>query len=129
MGGDTLNAGSFGIGLDQLPDHLLRQDRAAHSVGTIHRPEYEAVIDSGCGCPGVNRHFHPGHWNRSDSTVLACEVHDAPSPVALLNVCERERRYFGAAETAADEDRQDGPVAQALRRGGIGRAQECLSTF
>jgi hypothetical protein len=58
---------------------------------------------------------------------LADEVHDAPAAVARLNMFERKRRDFGPPKPAAQEDREDRPVAQALIGGGIWRVQKRLA--
>jgi hypothetical protein len=42
--------------------------------------------------------------------VLANEIHNAPSPIALLDVSERERGHFGSPEAAAQKNGQDGAI-------------------
>jgi hypothetical protein len=61
-----------------------------------------------------------------DAPMLSDEVHDAPPPVPLLDVPERERRHFGPAKAAAEEHRQNSPVAQTFGRGCVRRVQQLL---
>ena len=45
--------------------------------------------------------------------MLADEIDDAPASVALLDVCESERCDLGPSKTAAEQDGENGAVAQA----------------
>ena len=58
--------------------------------------------------------------------MFAHEVYNAPATIPLLDVCDRERRYLGTPESAAEENSQDGAIAQPLYRGDIRRAEERL---
>jgi L-ascorbate metabolism protein UlaG (beta-lactamase superfamily) len=58
--------------------------------------------------------------------MLANEIHDAPTPVALLDVGDGERRHFGPAEAAAEEHRQDCAVAQPLGSGDVRGVEQRL---
>jgi hypothetical protein len=66
------------------------------------------------------------HRNRPHATMLSDEIHNAPPPVALLDMPESERRHLRPPESAAEEDRQDGAVAQALRGRRVRRIHQCL---
>jgi hypothetical protein len=102
------NAGEASIGrilLDHLPDDLFGHGLALYPVASIHRAEYAAVGQAGRGGPGVDRHLDPRrHWNGAHAAVLANEIDDASAPIALLDVCERERRYLGTPEPASKEN-------------------------
>jgi hypothetical protein len=124
---DAGNAGCVCVGLDQLPDDLFRQDLAAGSVCAINGPEHAPVCQHGSRSPGIDRRFHPvRHWGSTDPAVLANEIHDAPTTVALLNMSECEGRHLGSSQAAAQKDGYDGPIPQPLGGRGIGRAQERL---
>ena len=58
--------------------------------------------------------------------MLSDQVDDAPAPVALLEMPERERGHFGPTETAAEKDRQNGAIAQPADCRDVGRAQKGL---
>jgi hypothetical protein len=58
--------------------------------------------------------------------MLSDEVHDAPPPVALLDVNDGECRHLGPPQAAAQEHRQDGAVAEALGRGCVWCIQQRL---
>ena len=75
--------------------------------------------------PEVDRLLHPGrHRHRADAAVLAVKVDEHPAAVALLNVLDRKRRGFGAAQPAADQQGQDGAIAPAFEGRGIGCVDE-----
>lgn len=59
--------------------------------------------------------------------MLPNQIHDAPTAIPLLDIAHRERRHFGAPQSAAQEHRQDRPVTEPLGRGDVGRVQEPLS--
>jgi hypothetical protein len=47
--------------------------------------------------PRIDRYFHPGrHRSSAYEAVLSYEINNAPAAVALLDVCECERRHFGS---------------------------------
>jgi hypothetical protein len=54
--------------------------------------------------------------------MLANEVNDTPTTVALLDMRERERRHFGPPQTAAEKDGKNRAVAQASNGSDVGRA-------
>jgi len=58
--------------------------------------------------------------------MLSAEIHDATSTISLLNMVDGERRYFGTLEPAAQGDRQDRAVPQALGGGDVWSVQELL---
>jgi len=55
--------------------------------------------------------------------VLAYKIDDALAAIALLDVCERERRHFGPSETTTEEHGQNGAIAQPFYRRDIRRAE------
>ena len=58
--------------------------------------------------------------------MLAHKIDDALAAIALLDVCERERRPLRLSEATAQEDGQYRAVAQALYRRRIRRAEQRL---
>ena len=94
-----------GIPLQHLPDDLFGHDLALYLVASIHGAEYAAIRQPARGSPGVYCDFHPGrHRHGTDAVVLADKVDNAPAPVALLDVCKRERRHFRSPQSAAEEN-------------------------
>jgi hypothetical protein len=84
------------VWLEELPDYLLGHSLSLDLVRAIHGPKYVALRHSGRLRPGVDCNLHPGrHRNSTHAAVLADEIHDAPSTVALLNVFERKRSHLG----------------------------------
>jgi len=59
--------------------------------------------------------------------MLADQVDDAPTAVPLLDVFHRQVRQFGSAQSAPEQGREHGTVAQSLLRPHIRRVQERLS--
>ena|SRR5947208_13243962 len=102
------DAGDASIGrilLEHLPDHLFGHGLALYLVASIHRAEYAAVGQAGCGGPGVDSYLHPGRYrHRANAAMLPDKIDDAPATIALLDVCDRQRRYLGTPEPAAEED-------------------------
>src|ERR1017187_6618974 len=127
MRSDARNTRRRRVPLEELPNHLLAQTDALHFAGAVHRAEYKSVSDTSRGSPRIYRHLYPRwHWYRPHAAMLANEVHNAPSSVALLDVGDCERSHLGPPEPAAQEHRQGRPVAQALGRGGIRGVQQLL---
>jgi hypothetical protein len=56
--------------------------------------------------------------------VLADQVDDHPAAIALLDVGQGERGDLRALEAAAEQDGQDGAMAQALERGWVGGVEQ-----
>ena len=95
MGGNPRNTGGFRISLQELPDNLFAQTDALRPARSIHRAEYASIDDPGCSGPRVGRHFHPRwHRDRSDPSMFTAEIHDAPTPVPLLDVADRKCRHL-----------------------------------
>jgi hypothetical protein len=89
------NARRIGVGFDELPDDLLRQDLAAGSVCAINGPEHAPVCQHGGRSPCIDRERHPvRHRSGTDPAMLAYKIDNAPTTIALLNVCERECRHL-----------------------------------
>jgi hypothetical protein len=58
--------------------------------------------------------------------VLADEIHDAPTTIALLNVLERKRRHLGPPQPTAQKHHEDGAVAKPRFRRSIPSVQRRL---
>ena len=113
MGCKTRNADRFGIRFHYLPDNFFAHDFTEQLICAIHRPEYVPRTQPGRSGPCINRNFDPRwHRRRTHPAVFADQVNDAPAAIALLKVSKRERGNLGPAETAAEEDSQNGAVAQ-----------------
>ena len=83
--------------------------------------------DAGGVAPEVDRLLDPGRdGDRAQAAVLAAQIDDHPAAVALLDVVDRQRHGFAAAQAAADEQRQQGAIAFAFQGGGIGAVDERL---
>jgi hypothetical protein len=84
------DAGDASIGciaLEHLPDDLSGHGLALYFIASIHGAEYAAIGQASGGSPGVDCDFHPGrHRHGADAAVLANEVNDAPTTIALLYV-------------------------------------------
>src|SRR5258708_27222204 len=102
------DAGDASIGRilpEHLPDDLFGHGFALYLVPSINRAEYAAVGQAGRRGPAVDCQLDPGrHRNRAHATVLANEVNDAPTTIALLNVCKRERRHFRSSDPASEDN-------------------------
>ena len=95
MGGNPRNTGRCRISLQELPDNLFAQTDALRPVCSIHGTEYVFIDDLGCIGLRVGRYFHPRwHRDRSDPSMFTAEIHDAPTPVALLDVADRKCRHL-----------------------------------
>jgi len=124
---DARDPPSGGVGPEELPNHLLRQHVALHLIATIHGPENKSVHHAGGSGPGIDGDLHP-HWHRNgpNPSVLPVQIHDAPPSVALLYVPHRKCGDLGPPYGAAEQDGDDGAVAQSLGRRDVRRVQERL---
>jgi hypothetical protein len=99
----------------------------SNQVTPKNGPEHTAVYQTCGGSPSLDRNLHPGgHRHRANPAVLPDKIDDAPAVIALLDVREHQRRYLGSAESAADQDRKNGAIAQLLHCGGIRGAKQRL---
>jgi hypothetical protein len=90
---DTGESDRLRILLEHLPNDFLSQVFAPSAIGPVYWSEQVAVCQSGRRSPCVNRDLRPcWHWDCSDASVLADEIHDAPATVPLLHVRKGERR-------------------------------------
>jgi hypothetical protein len=113
MGGDTGDSRCLGVGFDKLPDDLLAQHFACDSASAIYRTEDVTLRHAGWRCPRIDRRLSPArHRSGADATVLADQINDAPTAIALLQVRESERCDLGASQAAAEENSEDSSVAQ-----------------
>lgn len=72
----------------------------------------------------IRRHFHPRQqWCRADPAVLAHQIDNAPAPVALLDMREREGSHLGTPESAP---KKDDAIARPTNGRNVGSAQVCL---
>src|SRR5450759_3190447 len=96
MGCNPRNTSRCRIPLEQLPNDLLTESDPLHPAGAVHGPEYKTVSDAGGGRPRIDSHLDPSrHLDRPHAAMLANEVHNAPSSVALLDVGDCERIHLG----------------------------------
>lgn len=87
-----------------------------------------AIIQKAITSHTCCRHFAYSDIRRSsNTTVLLNEIDDAPAAVALLDVCEGERRDFGSSQPATQKNCADCAIAQSANRRDVGRAQQRLS--
>jgi hypothetical protein len=105
VGRDAGYADLGGVTLQHLPDDLFPEALAGNCSAAIHWTEGVSGRDAGGDGPRINCHLHPcWHRRRPNAVVFSDEIYDAPAPVALLDVRERERRHFRASQPAAEED-------------------------
>src|SRR5258708_24816910 len=77
--------------------------------------------------PRILRHLYPRrNRDRPHPPMLAHEVHDAPPPVSLLDVADRERSHLGSPQPTAEKHREDRPISQPLRGGSVGPIEQRL---
>ena len=75
--------------------------------------------------PSIDRDLHPNRQRHgANASMLSHQVDNIPATIALLNMRESKRCYFGPPKTAAEKDRYDGAIAQPLHRPGIWRADD-----
>src|SRR5712691_11256199 len=107
---DAGNTNSRRVLPQHLPDNLLAQALASHSVASIHGPENIAIRHARRRGPRVDRDLHPiRHRRGADAAVLAHEVDDAPTTVALLEMPESERRYLRSPEVRTRGEQPEWP--------------------
>jgi hypothetical protein len=79
---------------------------------TVYRPEYVTGGQPGRPCPRIHRDFYPPrHWGSPDTAMLSDQIHDAPSPVTLLDMHKCERRNFGSQQTAAKKNSKNSAIS------------------
>jgi len=92
---DTWDADFSRLQPEHLPDDLFAQALAGDGARAVYGTEYVTSGDAGRRCPCVDRHFHPRRHRRCpNASVLSHKIDNAPSPIALLDMRERERRHF-----------------------------------
>jgi len=127
VGRDTRYTCCLGVVLYELPDDLFAQHFACDSVSAINWTEDVTFRHTGRRCPSIDGHLNPGrHRNGADATVLADQVNDAPTAIALLQVREGECSHLGAPQTAAEKNREDSFVAQSPACRDVRGAQQRL---
>jgi hypothetical protein len=73
---------------------------------------------------------YPGRHRRgADRTVLADQIDDAPTAVALLQVSERQRGDLGTPQAAAEKKGENSSVAQSTKCRDMRGAQQRLRLF
>lgn len=88
----------------RTPARPVAQTLGADTVAAVHGPEHGAFCNSRHNSPRIYRDLNPRrHRNRADAAVLALEVHDAPTAIPLLSVCECEDRDLRSSQAAAEE--------------------------
>jgi hypothetical protein len=71
-----------------------------------------ASTRSACSAAKVERRFCPsGHGHATQAASLPEQVDNHPAALAEGDVVDLERRQFGAAQPAADEQSEQGAVA------------------
>ena len=95
---DPRNTSRDRISLEQLPNDLFAQAKPLRLAGAVHGAEDVSVRDPGRGSPRIGRHLYPRrHRDRPHAAVLPDEIHDAPPPVALLDVADGQGRNLSSA--------------------------------
>ena len=98
------NVNLGGVLLKHLPDDLLTQAVACNAATAVHGPENMAVGSILRRGPRVDCHLHPRwHWRGSNASVFPNQIDNAPAPIALLEVCEREGRHFRSPQPTAEK--------------------------
>jgi hypothetical protein len=70
-----------------VANNLLAQRVAAHFVGAVHRAEDPTIDNARLRRPRIDRHPDPRrHRDSPHASVLANEVHNAPTAIPLLNM-------------------------------------------
>jgi hypothetical protein len=121
------DAGGFSVGPDELPDHRLAQGGAQNITAALtERNTGPSAIPAAAAHTSIAILTQVGiGWSASGR---ACRSDPrCISGLPLLDMLEGKRRHFGAPQPAAEQDGEDGPVAQTLVGGGIRCIQERLS--
>jgi tetratricopeptide (TPR) repeat protein len=124
---DIRQARARHIRLQHLPNNFLGHSVPGDLIAPVDRPEQMPLRHAGDHRPCIDRILRPGrHRNSTDAPVLADQIDDAPTVVALLNVLHGQVRQFGPAKSAPEQRREHGPVAQSLLCSHVWGVQERL---
>ena len=105
-----------GVFADDPPDRVFRQGILADGVALVDWPEERARLDLPDCHPFIQKLFGPGgDGDGADAFSLAFQIGDDPAAGALLDISYLEADEFGAAEGAAEEQAEDGAVADGFR--------------
>ena len=106
------DVGAPGRALNNMPYRFRRDMFAPDRPGSADRPKDEPGRYSGSVHPVIHRAFHPvWHWNRSDVLAFANQVGYNPVVLPDLQVGDPEPNQLRAPEAAADQNRQNSPIA------------------
>ena len=108
----------LGVPHHQPPHRLLIPDlRPRKFAGFADRPEEAVFCNPGCLEPGIDSRLDAGrHRDGPHSISLPCHVGQHPAAFPLLQVFEVDAKQLGPAQPAAEQQGQDGPVAQPGQR-------------
>ncbi len=105
------------VGADHVPDGVLAEAPVEHSSRLVQGPEHGTLGNTRGFPPLIKEHLDPGrNRNRPEPISLPRQVGQHPARVAQLDLFDIERDELGPAESAADQQREQRPVAQAEDR-------------
>ena len=107
-------------------EHRLRPHRVvADAAALVDGPQHAAPGGAGGLYPFIERRFGPGgHRNSADAAVLANQIDDHPTPLALLDIGEVELGEFPAPQAATEQQTKQHTVAFTLQRRAVGSLQQ-----
>ena len=106
MRGKRLDVGSLCAGLNNVPNHILRDAVAPNRAVFADRPEQLAADNGNALCPCVERVLDPDrNGNRPHAAGLADQVHNRPVILATLDRLPSEAYDLRAPQTAAEQER------------------------
>lgn len=80
------------------PDTFVRQRFVCQPAAAIDRPEYSPTVNAERCTPLDDCRFRPvRHRHRADPSMLAQQINNYPSLLALLDVIELQPHGFGSA--------------------------------
>ena len=101
--------------LDDMPDELFRHAFTPNLASAAHAAEETATSNACDFHPVVQQTMHPiRNGDGPNVSCLSPQVYDCPVPFASLEMANRQRGEFVAAESASEKYAEQSPIPFAF---------------
>ena len=116
VGRELLNSSTLCTGSHNVPDDLFGDAVAPNRALAAHAPKDSPIPDACRLSPFVDCCLDPiGDRHSTDMPALAHQIDQGPVFLPLLDIAKLELGNLGPAQTAAEKNGKDRPIAPALQ--------------